>query len=47
MIRKYIIDFTHILKKQPITDVDRRDQMLRTKTIPLADFLKKKKNSFI
>ena len=39
MIQKYNIDFNHILKQQPITVVDKRDQMLRTKTIPLADIL--------
>ena len=58
MIRKYIVDFTHILKdlsmhiernliyeEQLIAVLDRMDEVLRNKTIPLVEDLWK--NQFI
>ena len=39
MLRKYIPDPSHVLTEQPVQILDRREQVLRNKTIPLVKVL--------
>ena len=39
MLRKYIPDPSHVLTEQPVKILDRREEVLRNKTIPLVKVL--------